>query len=91
VKQAAEFFGERPMVLIYIAKKLRDALALEELLTAAGLDYAVEVDTYSGGLIFRTERTGAFFYVEEPQHERALSVMVEAGYKPVAVELQSET
>lgn len=79
------------MVLVYIAKKLKDALALEDVLTNAGLDYAVEVDTYTGGLIFRSERTGAFFYVEEPHHERTLSIMEQAGYKPVANELRSES
>lgn len=78
------------MVLVYIAKKLKDALALEDVLTNAGLDYAVEVDTYTGGLIFRSERTGAFFYVEEPQHERTIAVMEQAAYKPVANELRSE-
>ena len=31
-----EFFGEQELALVYIAKKLRDALRLEEVLTAAG-------------------------------------------------------
>ncbi len=90
VKQTAEYFGERPMVLVYIAKKLKEALALEDVLSGAGLDYAVEVDTYTGGLIFRSERTGAFFYVEEPDQERAAGIMQQAGYKPVADALRLE-
>ncbi len=74
------------MVLVYIARKLKEALALEETLTAAGLDYAVETDTYMGGVIFRGERTGAFFYVEDPDQTRALEALRAAGYKPLVVE-----
>ncbi len=70
------------MVLVYIGKKLKDALRLEEALNAAGFDYGVEVDSYTGGVIFRSERTGAFFYVEEPDLDRAHASMREAGFTP---------
>lgn len=79
------------MVLVYIAKKLKDALRLEDVLTGAGVDYAVEVDTYTGGIIFRGERTGAFFYVEEPDQEKAVSAMQAAGYTAIAQELKLES
>jgi hypothetical protein len=68
--------------LIYIAKRLRDALKLEELLTEAGVDYAVETDTYRGGLIFVGERVGAFFYVEQGSLAAAHDVMLRNRYKP---------
>ena len=51
------------MDLVYIAKKLQEALRLESAFTESGVDYAVETDKYSGGVIFRSERVGAFFYV----------------------------
>ncbi len=57
------FFGEQDLALIYVAKRLRDALKLEKLLTDSAIDYLVEPDRYTGGIIFRTERVGAFFYV----------------------------
>ena len=44
MKQDADFFGDEEVALIYIAKKLREALRLESLLTEAGIDYAVEAD-----------------------------------------------
>ncbi len=63
MRRDPDFFADRPLALIYIAKKLRDALRLEGLLTNAGVDYAVEPDKYKGGVIFSSERVGAFFYV----------------------------
>lgn len=82
MKQDAEFFeGEEP-VLIYIAKKLKDALALEKVLTEAGVDYGVEPDLYRGGFVFQSERIGAFFYVREDAAETARATMAGHGYHP---------
>jgi hypothetical protein len=69
-------------VLIYIAKRLKEALALEEVLTAAGVEYDVEPDTYRGGLIFASERIGAFFYVLPEDAERAREILRHNRYKP---------
>jgi hypothetical protein len=68
-------------VLVYIAKKLKEALAIEKLFTDAGLEYLVEPDTYSGGIIFRGERTGAFFYVAPEDQTRARELLQSSGYK----------
>jgi hypothetical protein len=89
MKQDAAFFADGDPRLIYIAKTLRDALRLEGLLTEAGVDYGVEADRYTGGVVFRTERTGAFFYVLPDAAELALRVMQENGYKPVKTEAAS--
>jgi hypothetical protein len=70
------------LILIYIAKRLKEALALEEILTAAGLEYLVEPDTYRGGIIFATERIGAFFYVHEEYADQARNLLRENRYKP---------
>jgi hypothetical protein len=82
MKQEPAFFEGKEAVLIYIAKRLRDALRLEELLTAYGLDYGVEADEYRGGIIFHTVRTGAFFYVLPESVEAAHEAMRRNGYKP---------
>jgi len=82
VRQEPAFFGDRELNLIYIAKRLRDALRLEEALTGAGLNYAVQTDTYRGGLIFVSERVGAFFYVEDASLGAACEVMQRNGFKP---------
>jgi hypothetical protein len=61
MRRDPEYFGERELDLLYVGKRLKDALRLEDLLTREGVDYAVETDTYQGGVVFLSERTGAFF------------------------------
>ena len=81
MRREADFFEDREMDLIYIAKKLKEALRLETALTEAGVDYAVEPDKYSGGVIFRSERIGAFFYVLPEALEQAREVMQRHGFR----------
>ena len=81
MRRDADFFGDRELDLVYIAKKLQEALRLESVFTESGLDYAVEPDKYSGGVIFRSERVGAFFYVLPEASEQARQVMQEHGFR----------
>lgn len=85
MRQEPEFFGETELSLLYIAKKLKEALKLEETLTEAGLDYLVEPDTYRGGLIFASERVGAFFYVAPEKMEEARELLKANRYKPYEI------
>ena len=80
MRREADFFGDRDMDLVYIAKKLQEALRLESALTESGVDYAVETDKYSGGVIFRSERVGAFFYVLPEAADQARVVMQQHGF-----------
>jgi len=82
VKQESEFFDGKAPVLVYIAKRLNDALRLEQLLTDAGVDFGVEADEYRAGVIFRTVRAGAFFYVLPDSVDRAFHVLHLAGLTP---------
>jgi hypothetical protein len=82
MRREPDFFGEQDLDLVYIAKRLKDALRLEEILTQAGLDYLVEPDHYTGGLLFRAQRIGAFFYVAPEAGEAVRATMQSAGYKP---------
>jgi hypothetical protein len=82
MKQDASFFEGKQPVLIYIAKRLNDALRLEELLTQAGVDFGVEADEYRGGVVFRSVRTGAFFYVLPESVPAAHEAMRGDGFKP---------
>lgn len=82
MQRDVEFFGETELSLLYVAKKLKEALALEDLLSAAGIDYLVEPDTYRGGIIFVSERVGAFFYVHPDHLDSAQGVLREKRYKP---------
>ena len=82
MKQDASFFQGKEATLIYIAKKLKEALRLESIFTSAGVDYGVEADEYKGGVIFRSVRVGAFFYVLPEAVEPAHDLMRRHGYKP---------
>jgi hypothetical protein len=83
-RRDAEFFGDQELDLIYIAKRLKDALRLEKSLTEAGVDYAVQTETYHGGFIFRSERVGAFFYVKPESVESARGVLTGLRMQPYA-------
>jgi hypothetical protein len=83
MKRDADYFEGVEPDLIFVAKRLRDAIKLESVLTGAGIDYAVEPDQYEGGIIFKSLRVGAFFYVRPELREQAVAVMLENGYVPV--------
>lgn len=82
MRQEPEFFGEAEMELVFMARRLREALKLEDLFTEAGVDYVVETGSYTGGLLFKRELAGAFFYVLPGEAERARAVLVQNRMKP---------
>lgn len=82
MRRDPDSFNETELELVYIAKRLKDALRLEDVLTHGGVDYLVETDTYRGGVVFVSERTGAFFYVDAASAPAARDIMLRAGYRP---------
>ncbi|HYK88733.1 MAG TPA: hypothetical protein VE398_08185 [Acidobacteriota bacterium] len=82
MRHEPDFFGGQELVLVYVAKRLRDALALEKALDADALDYAVVPTQYTSGALFRSQRVGAFFYVIPQDGDRAREVMRARGFKP---------
>ena len=81
MRRDSDFFEDRELELIYIAKRLKEALQLEAAFTDSGVDYAVEPDKHRGGVLFQTERVGAFFYVLPEVVESAHEVMQKHGFK----------
>jgi hypothetical protein len=79
-----EFFEGAELHLLYMARRLREALAVEMLLGEADVGYFVEPGPYQGGIIFTRELTGAFFYVLPADLPRARDVLTRANYKPYA-------
>jgi len=82
MKRDPDYFDDGQAELVYIAKRLKDAVRLESILTSAGVDYGVEADKYRGGVVFQSERVGAFFYVRPETVASACRVMRENGYRP---------
>lgn len=83
MRQPPEFFGDEELDLLYIGKKLRQSQRVEALLDEAGVDYAIEVDYYVGGVLFRSERAGAFFYIRPEDFARAAGTLSGAGFEPM--------
>ena len=82
MRQDAEFFGDQELVLIYTARRLKEAFAAEKALDAAALDYTVVPTRYTSGVLFRSEKIGAFFYITPQSAERARALLLEVGLKP---------
>jgi hypothetical protein len=85
MRRDAEFFGETDLDLLYMARTLRAALRLEDILVAAGIEYLIETGTYTAGWLMRRELTGAFFYVLPADLTRARQLLVENRYKPYSI------
>ncbi|HYA19002.1 MAG TPA: hypothetical protein VEF06_16125 [Bryobacteraceae bacterium] len=87
MKKDADYFADEPpghrAELVFVAKRLKDAIRVEEVFTNAGVNFGVEPDEYQGGIIFKTARVGAFFYVRQEAREQAVAVLLENGYVPV--------
>ncbi|MEP7366278.1 MAG: hypothetical protein ABI972_23720 [Acidobacteriota bacterium] len=83
MRQPPEFFEDEELDLVYIGKKLRHSRRVEALLDEAGVEYAIEVDYYVGGLLFRSQRAGAFFYVRAGAFEQAAAALSVAGFEPM--------
>jgi hypothetical protein len=79
-----DFFDNRELVLVFVARRLKEALALEKVFDAAGLDYLVEPAPFQSGILFRAQRIGAFFYVTPEMEGRSRDVLIENGFKPHA-------
>lgn len=83
-----EFFDGAELHLLYMARRLREALAVEMLLSQAEVEYFVEPGPYQGGLIFTRELTGAYFYVRPSDIPRAREILLRGNYKPYDQEVQ---
>jgi hypothetical protein len=81
MRREPEYFEERELVLVHMARRLREALAVEELFDAGGLDYVVEAKPYQSGLLFPFSRVGAFFYVTPEREAHAGDLLKSNGYK----------
>jgi len=78
-----EFFGDQKLTLIYVAKRLREARAVEEVLNSGPIDYAVLPEHYTGGLFFSSRHVGAFFYVSPQVETQARALLFAQGFIPL--------
>lgn len=81
MRREPEFFGEIELVLIYMARRLKHALAIEKLLDERGIDYHLETGHYLSGLLFRTTKIGVYFYTKPEDAGPARALLKEKGFK----------
>jgi hypothetical protein len=81
MRRDAEFFGDRELILLYMARRLKHALAVEKIFTDGGMDYFLETGPYLSGLLFRTTKVGVFFYSTSEDEARARAMLMEQGFK----------
>ena len=82
MRRDTDYFGEQELTLVYIARRLKEALRIEELFNGGGLDYAIETEPYMAGFLFRTQRMGAFFYVARESEQSARFLLLHSGFTP---------
>lgn len=83
MRRTPDFFAEDlELDLVYMSRRLRESLKIEDLLTAAGIEYLVETGTYTGGFLMRRDLTGAFFYVSPADLEQARRLLIENRFRP---------
>jgi hypothetical protein len=83
MKHKMEDFVDRELELVLVATKLKQALAVEELLDKEGLEYGLEVEQFRGGLLGLSNRTGVFFYALAGQADFCRTLLKQNGYKPI--------
>jgi hypothetical protein len=64
---------------IALARTLRVARTVEDLLSQAGVDYVVQVEAYARSFLFGTPRHGAVFYVTASQASYCRTRLSDAG------------
>lgn len=86
MRRESEHFGNLELDLLYMARRLKEALKLEEILTAAGVDYLIETGTYTAGFLMKRDLTGAFFYVAPQDLIASQSLLSEHKFQPYTPE-----
>jgi hypothetical protein len=81
MRRDSDFFGDRELVLVFMARRLKHALAVEKIFEEFGLDYFLETAPYQSGLLFPFARMGVFFYTTPEDEARARTLLKERGYK----------
>jgi hypothetical protein len=78
---AGEEFADKEKARIYIAGRVREAKRVEQVLSGAGIDYAVEMEPYQTRLlgILPVEYKGAVFYVLAGQADFCRHALRDAG------------
>ena len=81
MRRESEFFEDQELILVYMARRLKHALAIEKILNESDVDYFLETGPYQSGLLFRTTKVGVYFYTTSEQEDRARALLSVHRYK----------
>jgi hypothetical protein len=81
-----EDFSDQEISRIFVAVNLKEAEAVESILSAQRIDYAVEIESYVRLSLFSSEVSGAVFYVLSTQSAFCRGLLQKAGYGSGVVE-----
>jgi hypothetical protein len=87
MRRDEEFFGDEPLELVHLSRRLKEAKGVEQLLTDEGVEYLLEVGPYSARLLFviPVQRHGVYFYVREGEAAEVRLTLRERGFPVVEV------
>jgi hypothetical protein len=89
-KVSLDYFGERDIERVFIAKSLKVALRVEKLLTDRGMDYAVIIEKFmQRRIFFSSEYDGAALYVLADQAPFCRKLLMDNGFSNGVVEENS--
>ena len=83
MKHRLEEFGESELELIFVATRLKQAQAIEQLLDGEEIEYGLQVESFRGGFLGLSQRTGVFFYALVGQAEFCRALLVRHGHRPI--------
>ena len=81
----SEVLADQAVAPVYMAKTVREARRVEELLSERGVDYTVEVEVFARTLL-GSPRHGAMFYVRADQATYCRSALAASGFDRGVVE-----
>lgn len=87
MRRDAEAFGDEPLELVQLARRLKEARNVEQLLDDEGVDYLLEAAPYAARLLFviPVTRVGVYFYVREAEAAGVRELLAKAGFTVIEV------
>lgn len=80
--------GDKSLVLVFIAGRVREAERAEAALTSAGIDYCLEAEEFTQGIL-SSARRGLGFYVSEGQASSARHELAKAELHSGLIDVDS--
>ena len=87
MRRDADFFGDEPLELVQISRRLKEARNAERLLDERGVDYLLEAAPYAARLllVIPVTRVGVYFYARESEAAEVRKVFAAEGFTIVEV------